>query len=244
MPRGARLLPAIDFDREPTVKMRFASLLLMSAILSMPAVGATPDWKEGVNYFLIENIPPSAIPNGKVEVVEVFSYGCPACAQFNPIARKLKASLPANAVFSYVPAAFRADEDWPMFQRAYCAAQLMGIAEKTHDAMFDAVWTTGELQTVDPATSRLRDPLPSIENAARFYNRHAGVKVEDFIATANSMTTAIKMREADAFIKLYQVDSTPTIVINRKYRTDARSAGGPAQMVDLVNWLVAKESKK
>ena len=173
----------------------------------------------------------------------MFSYGCPACAGFNPIARKLKASLPANAIFSYVPAAFRADEDWPMFQRAYIAAQLMGIADKTHDAMFEAVWTTGELQTVDPVSSRLRDPLPSIENAARFYNRHAGVKVEDFVATANSMTTSMKMREADEFIKLYRVDSTPTIIVNRKYRTDASKAGGYAQLVDLVDWLVAKESK-
>ncbi len=60
----------------------------------------------------------------------------------------------------------------------------LGIEEKTHDAMFDAVWNTGELAVSDPITHQLKKPLPSIEDIARFYARTAGVKPETFLATA------------------------------------------------------------
>ncbi len=78
-------------------------------------------------------------------MTEVFSYGCPACNFAYPCVDKIKKNLPANALMNYVPAAFNANEDWPMFQRAYFAAQALGIADKTHDAMFDAVWKEGSL---------------------------------------------------------------------------------------------------
>jgi len=161
-----------------------------------------------------------------------------------PTARKLRQSLPANVKWSYVPASFNAAEDWPMLQRAFCTAQLLGIAEKTHDAMFEAIWKTGELTIIDPSTNRIKSPLPSIEDAARFYNKHAGVKVADFVATANSMSVDIKMKDADAYVRVYRVDHTPTMVVNNRYRTDVQMAGGYPQLIELVNWLVAKDSKK
>lgn len=128
-----------------------------------------------------------------------------------------------------------------MFQRAYFTAEALGILDKTHDAVFDAVWKGGELAIVDPATGRLKDPLPTIETAARFYNRRAGVKVEDFIAAANSFSVDMKIKEAEKFIRSYQVLSTPTIIVNRKYRTDVRSAGGYDELLQLVAWLLAKD---
>ena len=87
---------------------------------------------------------------------------------------------------------FRPDEDWPMFQRAFYAAQALGVVDKTHDAMFDAVWKTGELAISDPNTHQLKTPFPSIEDAAKFYQRVAGIKPETFLATAKSFSVASK----------------------------------------------------
>jgi len=56
---------------------------------------------------------------------------------------------------NFVPAAFKPDEDWPMFQRAYFAAKALGIADKSHDAMFDAVWKTDELAIFDKASNKI-----------------------------------------------------------------------------------------
>jgi protein dithiol oxidoreductase (disulfide-forming) len=43
-------------------------------------------------------------------------------------------------------------------------------------------------------------------------------------------------------VKDYRVQGTPTIVVNGKYRLDVQSAGGPDQVLELVKWLVARES--
>jgi len=199
-------------------------------------------WAQGRHYFLIVPAQPTAVPKGKVEVTEVFSYGCPACNHFVPVMRKLKQSLPANAVVKYMPAGFNDAEDWPMFQRAYVTAQMLGIADTTHEAMFDAVWKTGELAVIDQATGQLKARLPTIADAARFYNRTSGVSVADFIAAAQSMGADTQIGQADGMLARYRVSATPTMIINGKYRLDVPSAGGPEELVELVKWLVAKES--
>jgi thiol:disulfide interchange protein DsbA len=217
-------------------------VLAVALAWSAVAQGQT-SWTEGKNYFLINPPRPPALPPGKVEVTEVFSYGCPACNVFLPFMHQLRAALPANAVLDYLPASFNPGEDWPMFQHAYFAAQVLGIADKTHDAMFDAVWKTGELAITDPASQRIRNPLPSIEDAARFYNRVAGVPVDKFVNTAKSFAVDTKVRMAEDTIVAYRVDRTPTIVIDGRYRLTAESAGSAEQVIELVKWLVAKESR-
>lgn len=199
-------------------------------------------WTEGKHYFAVKPPQPTTVPAGKVEVMEVFSYGCPACNAFLPVMKQLKAALPPNAQIVYLPASFVPAEDWPMFQRAYFAAQALGIADRTHDAMFNAVWNTGELATSDPNTHQLKKPLPSIEDAARFYSRVAGVKVDDFLAAAKSFGVDTRMRMADEQIGRAQALSTPTIIVNGKYRLQASTAGGYTQLIELVKYLVAKET--
>jgi protein dithiol oxidoreductase (disulfide-forming) len=219
------------------------ALTLLLAAASAAAVAQSPaQWREGENYFLIQPAQPTNAPAGKVEVTEVFSYACPACYRFFPFADRLRASLPANAVMNYVPAAFNPSEDWPVFQRAYYAAQALGIAAKTHDKMFNAVWQTNQLAIVDPGTDRLKDPLPSIQDIAEFYHQTAGVSTQRFLAVASSFSTDVKTRQADAFVQACQVDQTPTIVVNGKYRVTTQSAGGYDQLIALVKYLVAKES--
>jgi thiol:disulfide interchange protein DsbA len=157
--------------------------------------------------------------------------------------RQLQKSLPANAVLDYLPASFNPSEDWPMFQLAFLSAQALGIAAQTHDAMFDAVWKTGELAVVDPVTERIKSRLPTIEDAARFYNRSTGVPIETFLRTAKSFAVDTKVRSTEDAIQAYGVDRTPTIVVGGKYRLQVQSAGGNDEVIELVKWLVAKESK-
>jgi thiol:disulfide interchange protein DsbA len=224
-----------------------AAVWLLATIASPGAAAATADkepasWTEGQHYFLITPAQSTSVPKGKIEVTEVFSYGCPACNHFVPVMRKLRQSLPANAVVNFMPAGFNAAEDWPMFQRAYLTAQMLGIADATHEAMFDAVWKTGELAILDRSTGQLKAHLPTIEDAARFYSRSTGVSATDFIAAASSMGAETRIGQADSMLMRYQVSATPTMIINGKYRLDVPSAGGPDQLIALVKWLVAKES--
>ena len=217
---------------------------IAAVLLSICApLRSAPTWTEGVNYFLIDPPHPTSMPGGKIEVTEVFSYACPACNLFVPTMHKLKASLPSNAVLDFLPAAFNPSEDWPMFQLAYVTAQTLGVADQTHDAMFNAVWQSGELAVIDQATGRIKGRAPTIEDAAKFYKAQAGVPVDKFLAAAKSFSVDVKVRGAESLIQAYRVDRTPTIVVNGKYRLHIESAGGNDQLVELVKWLVAKESK-
>lgn len=223
--------------------IRILAALLGALALALPlAVPAAPAWTEGVHYERLAPEQHTSAPAGKVEVLEVFSYGCPACNRFQPVMEQLKLKLPPNAQLAFLPASFNSSEDWPMFQRAYFAAKSLGIAEQAHQAMYDAIWKTGELAISDPATHKLKNPLPSLEDAARFYANAAGVKPETFLAAANSFSVDLKMKVADQQIKDMQVDSTPSIVVNGKYRLRMESLHDADEVIGLVNFLVARES--
>lgn len=218
-------------------------LVLLVGISALQAHAAPDRWVEGKNYAVLRPAQRTSVPAGKIEVMEVFSYGCPFCNQFQPVIEKLKQSLPRDAQMVYLPASFNPAEDWPTFQRAYFAAQALGIADKAHQAMYDAVWKTGELATVNPTTHQLKSPQPSLEDVARCYGRITGVKAEDFLAAARSFGVDVKIKAADAKILAMQVPSTPCIVVNGKYRIIMESLSKPDDVIDIVKTLVAKESQ-
>ena len=217
----------------------WSALALLAVFATAGAQG--PKWREGESYFLVQPAQPTNVPAGKIEVTEVFSYACPACDAFYPVFERMRERMPSNVVVDYVPAAFRPDEDWVVFQRAYYAAKALGIAARTHDAMFDAVWKSGQLATADPRTGRLKDPMPTIEDVARWYHQKTGVDTQKFLATANSFGVNLEMRRADDYVMACQVDGTPTIIVNGKYRLSPTSAGGYDQTIQLVKYLVQKE---
>ncbi len=220
---------------------RFVVVLALFAYAGTAAAQGAGKWVEGKNYFRVEPAQPVSTP-GKIEVLDVFSYACPACNAFQPTLDKLKAALPPEAKMAYLSAAFNPSEDWPVFQRAFLAAQSLDVAEKSHDAMYDAVWGKGTLAITDKTTGHLlsKAEQPTIEDVAKFYVAY-GVKPEDFLAVAKSFTVEAQIKRSDAEMLSYQVDSTPTLIVNGKYRVTPGSAGGYAQVIELVQYLVARE---
>jgi thiol:disulfide interchange protein DsbA len=224
------------------MKLFGAALLGVLSLILVPVSQAAQTWTEGTIYDLINPAQRTNVGAGKVEVMEVFSYGCPGCNQFQPVIAALQHNLPSNAQMVFLPASFRPEEDWAMLQRAYFTAQALGISARTHQAIFDAVWKTGELAISDAGTGRLKNPLPSIEDAAKCYERLTGVKADVFLATAKSFAVDVKMRAADAKAIAMQVPGTPCIVVNGKYRVNLDSLRSPDEVIGVVRYLVDKES--
>jgi thiol:disulfide interchange protein DsbA len=129
-----------------------------------------------------------------------------------------------------------------MLQRAYFTAQALGISSRTHQAIFDAIWKNGELAIVDPTSGRLKNPLPSIADAAKCYERLTGVKADVFLATARSFNIDVKMKSADAQVMAMQVPGTPCLVVNGKYRVNLDSLHTPEDVIGVVRYLIDKES--
>jgi thiol:disulfide interchange protein DsbA len=226
--------------------MKRTGLLLvtvLACVAVLPAWAAPARWVEGTNYVRLSQPQPTTVPAGKIEVMEVFSYACPFCNKYQPTMDQLERSLPPNAQMVFLPAAFKPEEDWPMFQQAYFAAESLGIARRTHQAMFDAVWKTGQLGIVEPGTERLKHRLPTLEDAARYYSKLTGISTGKFIATARSFGVMMQMREANAEIMSMRVPGTPCLIVDGKYRIRMNSMRAP-EVIGLVRYLVAKAAAR
>jgi thiol:disulfide interchange protein DsbA len=216
-------------------------LLLIALILPLPAM-AQLRWVEGRHYKKVDGQPAENRP-GKIEVAEVFSYGCVFCYNAQANVERLKAGLPPDAYMAYVHASFIPSEAWPMYQRAWYTAKAMGIGEANHIKMFAAVWETGEVPFKDK-TGRLRNPLPTIQEAARFYARTGKVKEADFLKTANSAAVNAQVARADGLVKAWGVGGTPSFVVNGRYLVNNDSVTAWPDIQSVINYLIGLERRR
>jgi protein dithiol oxidoreductase (disulfide-forming) len=180
---------------------------------------------EGQHYFTITPAQPTASGN-RVEVVELFSYMCVHCATLAPRIGAWKANKPEQAHFSHMPAIF--NNDLATLARAFYAAEVLGILDQSHQALFHAIHIE-------------RKPFRSMEDLARFHSQF-GVTEEQFLDAAKSFAVETKVNRARQMGMRYQIDGTPTLVIAGKYRATITSAGGYDELFELIDELVAREA--
>jgi thiol:disulfide interchange protein DsbA len=221
---------------------------LVACVLALSAVGgaslagepANP-FREGTHYSVLRTPQPSLVAAGRIEVTEVFSFGCPACNQFQSTIDRLRAALPGNAEMVFVHASWNKAESWPLFQRAFATAQLLGIADKSHAAMFNAIWgANAPLAVVDPKTGKLKSRQPTIEDVARFHAGRKDTTEEKFLATSRSFAVDTRIRLFETLVKGYAVPSTPCLIVGGRYRVEMGSVQSTEQLIALVRMLVQK----
>jgi len=199
------------------------------------AEGASPDTQaasapsgatfasEGEHYDLIPGGQPFEPLDGKIEVVEVFNYVCPACAMFQPLVNNWKSRLPADVRFTYVPAPFGGN--WDPYVRAYYAAEAMGIADAAHDGIFQAIHVDRSLKGERGADSA--------EDLARAYAKF-GADPAQFASTMASFTVNAKYGRAKQYIAQQRANSTPMLIVNGRYRVKGRNFEEMLQNTDRV----------
>ncbi|UOV03646.1 thiol:disulfide interchange protein DsbA/DsbL [Pseudoxanthomonas sp. F37] len=196
----------------------------------VPPEGPAP--VAGRDYEEIAGGQPYAPLNGQVEVVEVFGYVCPACGAFAPRMAAWKARLPADVRVSYVPVAF--GKAWEPYAKAFYAAEAKGLVDKTHDAVFSAI----HLQRTLPGEGK---PPADPAQLAKFYAGY-GANPQEFVALMNSFATNAKMGRGMQFAQRSGVSSTPTLVVNGKYRVTGGSSWD--DVLRITDHLIAMERAK
>ena len=210
------------------MKFKLFMALLLSLFLNNVAIAAID---EGIEYKLVSPAQ-STITKNKIEVVELFWYGCPHCFNFEPDLKEWLANKPENVAFYRVPAVFNAT--WALHARAYYTAKSLGLFDngkhEFHNAFFDAI-------------HKQKKRLNNKKLLKKFF---AGfdISAEDFDNTFDSFAVNTKVNRATALSKRYQLQGVPTIIINGKYRTDGPMAGGRKGIIKVMNFLIKKESKK
>lgn len=197
-------------------------LLLASACTASNSAAPAP-YTEGTEYVTLPAPAQRYSSDGKVEVVEIFSYGCIHCAHFAPIAEQMRKQLPAGVVFKLLPAAF--NDQWVPFARAFYAAQKLGVLNQTHLALFQAKF--GD-----------HYPISSLDELADFYQRN-GVDRAKFLSIASSDEVTAQIKRDMAFVQKWQIDGTPTIVVDGKYRSNTVKTLD--QLAALTQWLAKRE---
>jgi protein dithiol oxidoreductase (disulfide-forming) len=207
---------------------RFLALLAGLSLSFTPAFAeeapADASYVAGKHY---DAIMPAEAPGapGTVEVVELFWYGCPHCYEFEPYIARWLESKPADITFRRVPALF--NQSWVPAARAYYVAEILGVTEKLHGAIFDGI-------------HKQRRRLQTDEGFQALFVEQ-GVSAADYDGAAKSFAMEGKIKQAMNYTRATQITGVPAVIVNGKYRTSAGQAGSYEEMLKVVDWLVAKE---
>jgi len=201
---------------------RWILALVLPAFMATAALAAA--YTEGKEYVALANPQPTS-SGDKVEVVELFWYGCPHCYRLEPFISEWLASKPDDVVFVQMPAIV--GPPWELFAKAYYTAEFLGVKEKIHLALFETLHKDKKKITTDEALQ------------AFFIEQ--GVSEEDFKNTFNSFAVAMKVNNAKLMTQRYGITGVPTIIVNGKYNTSGSLAGSNENIIKVVEYLVNQE---
>ncbi len=182
-----------------------------------------------VDYTILATPQPAYAPvKGKIEVAEVFSYACGACASANAAVSVWNKTKAPDVNFVYVHSVAQGGA-WERFARGFFAADVKKIQARSHDALFQSVF-------VDQSLSN----NASLEEIAKFYSKF-GVSSAQMLAIMNSPSINAKLNRSKQFTLRTGANTTPTIIVAGKYKLNATREGGFPGMMKTVDFLVAKE---
>ena len=210
-------------------------LILSAALVAASLFGVTVQAAEpleaGKQYVELSSAVPVAVP-GKIEVVELFWYGCPHCYAFEPTINPWAEKLPADVNFVRIPAMFGGI--WNVHGQLFITLEVMGVEQEVHKAVFEAIH--GGKKLADP--EEMADFLAGLDIVKdKFQDKFK----EKFLSTYNSFAVKGKVEDAKKKAQAYQISGVPTMVVNGKYRFDLGSAGGPEAALNVADQLIAKE---
>jgi thiol:disulfide interchange protein DsbA len=196
--------------------MRLIKSLIVILFTAITLSAAAIELEEGVHYDVV-----AAKSSEHKKVSEYFNYGCPGCFKSESLSKAIKAALPADATFEYVP--FENNPSWRVYVEAFYIAEMLGL-DKAHDAIFHQVHVEHK-----PITSQaqLKDLLVKL-----------GADAKKFDQAASSFQLSSKLRLARKQAISHKIISTPTFVVNERYRINARAFESTQDLIDAIVTLL------
>jgi protein dithiol oxidoreductase (disulfide-forming) len=170
--------------------------------------------------YIVLSIPQPQERNGKIEVVEFFSWGCPHCYEFYPKLSRWLATLPKDASFKRMPVGLGHPE-WEALAKAYYALQSTGDVDRLDSKIFEDihknhVWLYDE------------------QSITAWVGKH-GVSVAKFTEAFRSFGVNNSAGQAEQRAEDFRIPGVPTLAIAGKYTVD----GDHAAMLSTSDQLIA-----
>lgn len=214
MPRAAILRPAITM----------VAVFILGFFSFFSSLAMAETFKEDVDYTRISKPARTENPD-KIEVREFFWYGCPHCYKMESFLKPWLAKKPNDVEFIRTPGVL--NRNWEVHARAFYVAQSLGVVEKTHGVLFDAIHNQ-------------KQKLDSQKDLAEFYKDY-GVDTNTFNKQFKSFDVTTEIRQADALARVYRLMGVPAVVINGKYVTTAKQAQSYERWMQIVDYLIDLE---
>ncbi|RUM94510.1 MAG: thiol:disulfide interchange protein DsbA/DsbL [Thiothrix sp.] len=200
-----------------------AGVKVDSQQVNAPVKGAS--FEEDVHY--VELFQPLTVdtPADKIEVAEFFWYGCPHCYHLEPGLQKWKKTAAEDIQVVSIPAVM--NPSWKLHAKAFYAAEAMGILDKVHGPLFQAIHDQGRR-------------LFSEDTLLRFFGSR-GIDEAKFKAAMDSMAVATKVKRADKLGKDAALTGVPALIVAGRYRVLSGGVKSYEEMFQVVDFLVEKE---
>ena len=195
----------------------------LSIFLAFTLPSAAQEFQEDVNFFplLVEQ---PVRTGGRIEVLEIFWYGCPHCYALEPYLKKWLKNKPEFVEFVQLPAVL--NRSWAFDARVFYTFVALGLMDELHEAYFDAIHQD-------------RRRMKNVEQVAS-WAQEQGIDPKLILDTFNSFGVDSMLANATQMSGRYEADGVPTIIIDGKYRTTVSLAGGHNEIIDLINYLAQR----
>ncbi|MBT7952671.1 MAG: thiol:disulfide interchange protein DsbA/DsbL [Gammaproteobacteria bacterium] len=175
-------------------------------------------------YKLIIPVQPTQTDN-KIEVLEIFWYGCPHCYDFEPHIEKWLENLPEDVEFRRMPGIF--NKNWIPHAKAYFTAEKLGVLDKIHSPLFNAL-------------HKERKRIYSEDELKDFFVAK-GIDGDEFTKVFNSSEIETKFKQAFVMGQRYKITGVPAVIVNGKYMTSGSMTGSYENLLKTIEDLIAKE---
>ena len=173
--------------------------------------------------------PANTNDSSKIEVLEVFWYGCSHCFRFEPLIANWEATMPADVDFGRFPAMWNGLME--VHAQVYYTAEAMDALDVVHEHVFNAINIEG---------NRLQNEGQIGALFAKY-----GINEDEFAKSFNSFSVRTKVNRAKQRMQAYEIRSTPNMIVNGKYLVaTGQSVLTQADMLDVVDFLVEKERQQ
>lgn len=196
-------------------------VLVASTLIARSALA----FDEGIDYKAV-SAPQITETPGKVEVLELFWYGCPHCYHLEPELAQWLAKKPEYIAFRRMPAVL--GDNWAMGAKVFYAAELLGVIERLNIALFKAI----QEEHLD---------LNNQAAVADWFAMH-GVNRDDFLKALNAFVVDIKVRRSTQIAGELGLDGVPSFLVNGKFLTSPSMTASVETAFKVINELAAREA--